>query len=78
MKTPEINDQSVIHSVADFALRIATALQESRSSTALFFVQQAYPDDIDGLGQISLDELLTSVKNNAAMLLKKCEDDDTK
>jgi hypothetical protein len=66
------DDQPVIRSVADFALRIATVLQNSRSSTALFFVQQAYPDDIDGLEQMSSDDLLTSVKNNAAVLLKHC------
>ncbi len=68
----EANEVSpdVIRSVSDFAFKIAKELHDSRSSTALFFVQQAYPDDIDGLEQMSCDDILTSVKNNAAMLLK--------
>ncbi len=47
--------------IIDFALRIAKALKESQSSTALFFMQQAYPDDIVGLDQPSNDEILDNI-----------------
>lgn len=50
-----------IKPVIEFALRIAKALKESSSSTALFFVQQAYPEDINGLEQQSSDEILENV-----------------
>ena len=58
-KLPEV--LSVNKNVVEFAHKIAKALLESRSSTALFFVQQAYPDDIDGLEQLSVDDILTNV-----------------
>lgn len=48
--------------VYDFALRIARALQASKSSTALFFVQQAYPDDVEApADQPSSDAILENV-----------------
>jgi hypothetical protein len=65
----------VTHSVADFALRLSTVLLKNQSSTALFFVQQAYEDDGDGLEglQQSTEELLKTVQTNAKLLLQHCE-----
>lgn len=61
----------VVFSVSDFAKRMATVLLESQSSTALFFVQQSYPDNVDGLEQMNFQDLLTTVKNNAEQILQK-------
>lgn len=52
--------------VYEFALRIARALKESKSSTALFFVQQAYPDDVDSPAE-GCDAILDNVIALAAI-----------
>lgn len=64
-------------SVADFANRIATVLYENQSSAALFFVQQAYEDDGDGLEglQQSSVELLKTVIANSKLLMQQREID---
>ncbi len=63
----------VNRSVVEFAHRIATTLLESRSSTALFFVQQAYPDDVEGLEQQSVDDILHNVISETHNLLNNPE-----
>lgn len=50
-----------IKGVIEFANKLAKVINDSKSSTALFFVQQAYPDDVDGLDQRSTDEILNNV-----------------
>jgi len=70
-KLEESHISEVVLSVSDFALKISTVLLESQSSTAVFFVQQAYPDDIDGLEQTNFRDLLITVKNNAEQILSK-------
>lgn len=62
----EQNERTVIQ----FAVKIAQALKESQSSTALFFVQQAFPDDIDGLDQMSSNDLLDHVITLGQIILR--------
>ena len=58
-------------SVVEFALKIATALKDSQSSTALFFIQQAYPDNIDmPSDQPTATEILDNVITTATLALK--------
>lgn len=57
--------------VVKFALKIATALRDNSSSTAMFFMQQAYPDDVDApADQPSSDEILDNVITYAALALR--------
>ena len=55
------DEKEECESVIDFAFRIATSLKESQSSTALFFLQQAYPEDVDGLDQMSSNDILDNI-----------------
>lgn len=63
----------VSRNVVEFAFKIATTLLESRSSTALFFVQQAFPDDVDGLEQKSVDDILNGIIAETGIILKKLQ-----
>jgi hypothetical protein len=47
--------------VKDFAFRMAKALKDSKNSSAIFFMQQAFPDDVDGLDQQSFDDILDNI-----------------
>ena len=69
-KLDSSNTSDSVDPIVDFALKIAKALKESQSSTALFFVQQAYPDDIDGLEQQNSDEILDNIITIASEWLK--------
>ena len=70
-KKVDVDDKILIdRNVVEFANKIAKTLLESRSSTALFFVQQAFPDDVDGLEQRSVDNILTNIINQTS---KHCE-----
>lgn len=60
--------------VYDFALRIARALKESKSSTALFFMQQAYPNDVDSPAeQPGSDAILDNIIALASLTQQRTE-----
>lgn len=67
----QVDTETVVdRTVVEFAFRLATVLQENKSSTALFFVQQAYPDEIDAPSeQLSSDQILQNVITRAALAL---------
>jgi len=59
--------------IIEFAVKLAETLKESQSSTALFFVQQSFPDDINGLDQMSSNDLLDNIITNGKLYLAEVE-----
>ncbi len=52
---------SVQDPIVDFARRVARVMKEQRSSTIIFIMQQAFPDDVEGLDQLSTDDILDNI-----------------
>jgi len=67
-----------LNSIIDFAVRIAKALLESQSSTALFFVQQAYPDDIGSPSEyITSEDILKGIITTGTLLQSDIDSDNS-
>lgn len=60
-RAKNVSSNYVSDPVIDFASRVARVMKEQRSSTIIFIMQQAYPDDVQGLDQPSTDDILDNI-----------------